>query len=158
MHSTSRAPELSATRSRAFCWITEPPSPAPPHPFHAAPALQLRHRPRLAHAHPVAFAHVVGFVVRVQVLRALDGLLVPPVTHAVDDRDHHGLVHLDLHRDAFTHLAAVRPRLRGSVGHYVSSRIDSAAAISRSRRKVWSRAMSRRTTVNRFVSSSWPVA
>src|SRR4051794_9047826 len=158
MHSTSRAPELSATRRRDSCWITEAPPSGPPQHFHDPPALPLRHRTRPAHPHPVAFPHAVGFLVRVQVLRALDGLLVPPVTHAVDDRDHHGLVHLDLHRDAFTHLAAVRPRLRGSVGHYVSSRIDSAAAISRSRRKVWSRAMSRRTTVNRFVSSSWPVA
>src|SRR5438477_3528967 len=158
MHSTSRAPELSATRRRDSCWITEAPSSGPLQHFHDAPTLQLRHRTGLAHAHPVAFTHVVRFVVRVEVLRALHGLLVAPVTHAVDDRDHHGLVHLDLYRDAFTHLAAVRPRLRGAVGHYVSSRIDSAAAISRSRRKVWSRAMSRRTTVSRLVSSSWPVA
>src|SRR4051812_29553518 len=158
MHNTSRAPELSATLSRDSCWITGAPSSSPLEHFDDAPALQLRHRARFAHADPVPFAHVVGLVVGVEVLRALDRLLIAAVPDPVDDRDDNRLVHLDLDRDALTDLAAVRSGLRGVVGHYVSSRIASCAAISRSRRKVCSRAMSRRTTVSRVVSSSWPVA
>src|SRR4029077_8400313 len=129
MHSTSRAPELSATRRRDSCWITFAPSPGPLEDFDDPPALQLRERTGLAHAHTVALAHVVGLIVGVEVLRALHRLLGAPVTHAVDDRDHARLVHLDLHRDALTHLAAVGSRLRRVVGHQVPSRVASCAAI-----------------------------
>src|ERR1700690_3570395 len=100
MHSTSRAPELSATRRRDSCWITATTfaagSSCTLEHFYDPPALQLRQRTGLAHPHPVTLTHVVGLVVRVQVLRALHRLLVAAVAHAVDDRDDHRLVHLDL--------------------------------------------------------------
>src|SRR5579862_7703615 len=98
MHSTSRAPELSATRKRDSCWITTTTfagdSSCTLENFDHSPPLQLRKRARLAHADPVTLAHVVRLVVRVEVLRALHRLLVAAVPHPVDDRDHDGLVHL----------------------------------------------------------------
>src|SRR6476619_6734515 len=109
MHSTSRAPELSATLSRVSCWIICSPCrlPGPLEHFDHAPALLARHGPDLLDAHAVAFTDFVRLVVRVQPVGALQGLAVVRVTHAVDDAHDHGLLHLGGDDDPFTHLAGV---------------------------------------------------
>src|SRR5262249_4780432 len=114
MHSTSRAPELSATLSRLSCWIM---SARPLQDFHDAPALQLRERTRLGQAHPVALTGVVRLVVRVEVARLLHGLAVARVPDPVDDRDDHRLVHLRGDHEPFPDLPGVRANFGLFVGH-----------------------------------------
>src|SRR5205814_1020071 len=106
MHSTSLAPLLSATRSLVSCWIMR--SPSSFEDFDEAPTLHLRQRPRLLHADAVADVEVVGFVVDVQLLAALQRLPVQRMAHAVDDRHHRGLVHPCGNHDALTRLAGIR--------------------------------------------------
>src|SRR6476646_9632541 len=159
MHKTSRAPELSDTRSRLSCWIIS--SPRPFEHFDDPPALLLRQRPGLAHADAVALARVVRLVVRVEPLRALQRLAVATVLHAVDDRDDHRLVHLRRDHEPLPHLARVGTALGAVVSHQLSPSfvaIASAASISRARSRVSQRAISRRTCGSRAEFVSWPVA
>src|SRR3954471_22883761 len=118
MHSTSRAPELSATLSRVSCWIISSPGLAGPlEHFDDPPTLLARQRPGLLDAHAVALAHLVRLVVRIEPVRALEGLAVARVAHAVDDADDDGLVHLRRDDDALPHLACVRPRRGFGLSH-----------------------------------------
>src|ERR1700742_239464 len=119
MHSTSRAPELSATLSRVSCWIIWVPRrlPRPLEHFDDPPALVARQRPGLLDAHAVALAHFVRLVVRVEPVRALEGLAVARVAHSVDDADDNRLVHLRRDDDAFSDLAGVRPRRGFRLSH-----------------------------------------
>src|SRR4051812_13746437 len=119
MHSTSLAPELSATRRRVSCWIIDC-SPGPFEHFDQAPALELRQRTSLLDADTVADVEVVGLVVHVQLLRALQRLAIERMANAVDDRNHRRLVHRRGHDRALTDLARVRPRRRGVVSHRCS--------------------------------------
>ena len=69
-------------------------------------------------------------------------------TSEIDHRDHDGLVHLRRHCDALADLARVQPLLGSFVRHlglrhHASLDCASCAAISRSRIKVWMRAISR---------------
>src|SRR5476649_75910 len=109
MHSTSRAPELSATLSRDSCWIMRLSLrlPGPLEHFDDPPPLLARHRSRLLDANSVALANLVRLVVRVQPVRPLQRLAVARVTDAVDDADDHRLLHLRGDDDALTHLAGV---------------------------------------------------
>src|SRR6478672_3628070 len=75
MQSSSRAPVLSATLRRVSCWITAP-LPRLLHDLREPPALRLRERARLHDAHGVADAGRVLLVVRVELDRATDDLLV----------------------------------------------------------------------------------
>src|SRR5215213_9212818 len=85
MQSSSRAPVLSATRSLVSCWITVA------HPLllgdfddlGQAPALRRRKWPRLDDADDVADLRFVARVVRVELGRAADDLLV----HRIGDDD-----------------------------------------------------------------------
>src|SRR5712692_8792653 len=135
MHSTSRAPELSATFSRLSCWIMllrslsasrdtrlaavrsrasalrklraprDDDSSRSFQDFDDAPVLQLRQRTGLGDPHPVALAGVVALVVGIEVAGLLQRLAVAAVTDAVDHRDHHGLVHLGGDHDPLPDLA-----------------------------------------------------
>src|SRR5262249_41610908 len=125
MHSTSRAPELSATRSRLSCWIiglfdSFACSSRSFEHLDDAPVLQLRQGAGFGQADTIALVRVVGLVVRVQVTRALHRLAVTRVAHAVDDRDDDCLVHLGGNHDPFADLP-LRRALRCFVGHRVSS-------------------------------------
>src|SRR5919204_4478485 len=84
----SRAPVLSATRSRVSFWITASTSLRPLDHFNQPPALQPRHRPALAHDHGVADVRVVALVVGVQRARGAHDLLVATV--AARHVDPHG--------------------------------------------------------------------
>src|SRR5205085_9450105 len=106
MHSTSLAPELSATRRRDSCWITG--SPHPLDDFDDAPALGLGNRPGLLETHAVADFEVVLLVVGVDLLGPLHGLVVARVTDPLGDGDGHSLVHGVRGHDSLPHLAAVR--------------------------------------------------
>src|SRR6478672_7503368 len=75
MQSSSRAPVLSATLRRVSCWITAP-LPRLLHDLREPPALRLRERARLHDADGVADAGRVLLVVRVELDRATDDLLV----------------------------------------------------------------------------------
>src|SRR2546423_15432859 len=87
MHRTVLAPELSATLRRLSCWIIA--SPGPFEYFDDPPPLQLRGRPGLGDAHPVALLEVVDLVVGVEAGRALERLLVAAVPDPLDDGDDH---------------------------------------------------------------------
>src|SRR5437899_10639208 len=155
MHRTVLAPELSATLRRLSCWIIA--SPGPFEYFDDPPPLQLRGRPGLGDAHPVALLEVVDLVVGVETGRALERLLVAPVADPVDDRHDDRLVHLGGHDGALPDLAPVGALrcCRRCLTHAFSP--ASAASISFSRSTVRSRAMSRRTIRIRAELSSWPV-
>src|SRR5262245_8978809 len=151
MTSTSFAPLLSATRRRDSCWIIGVPptsqrsptgdpaeSPCPRFAygslcalqhFDHTPALQLGQGTGLLDPDAVALAGVVGLVVHVQLLRALDELGVPGVADALHDGHDDGLVHLRGHDDALAHLAGGAGHGRFVSHHLVS--VASAAAISR---------------------------
>src|SRR5580765_239543 len=87
MQRISRAPVLSATLSLVSCWIM---LFSLLHDLGEAPALGLRERPRLDHADDVADPGRVALVVRVQLARAPDDLLVlgvdPDGLNLDDDR------------------------------------------------------------------------
>src|SRR5262245_11256690 len=150
MTRTSLAPLLSATRRRDSCWIMA--SLRPLQHLDDPPALQLRRGPGLHHADAVADVDVVGLVVDVELLRAVDELGVLGVAHPLDHRDDRGLVHLVRDDDAVTDLAGLARGLRGLGGGIVghqraspSAMAASAAAISRCRMWVLMRAIWRRT-------------
>src|SRR5690348_10956845 len=106
MQRSSRAPVLSATLRRLSCWITASPALAG-HLEHLveAPALGRRERPGLDDLHHVADLRLVLLVVRVELLRAADHLLVLRVRLDRLDADDDRLVHRRRHDDAAAHLA-----------------------------------------------------
>src|SRR5436190_4148929 len=119
MQSTSRAPELSATRSRLSCWIIglfDSRSSRPFEHFDDPPVLQLRPWTSLGQPDAVALVRVVGLVVRVEMTRALHRLAVTRVSYAVDHRDDDRLVHLRGHHDPLADLP-LRRALRCFLGH-----------------------------------------
>src|SRR5699024_4877455 len=59
-----------------------------------APALVLGQGAGLHHTNTVTYAALVQLVVSLQLVGALDNLLIQRVGHAVGDGDHHGLIHL----------------------------------------------------------------
>src|SRR5262245_1703055 len=87
MQRISLAPELSATLSLDSCWIILA-SLRLLEDLDQAPALALRERPGLDHAHRVALAGLVALIVGVQRPRAADDLLVGRVP--ADDVDPDG--------------------------------------------------------------------
>src|SRR6478752_3961873 len=102
MQSTSFAPLLSATRSRVSCWIMS--SPSPLEDLDQPPALELRQRSGLLHAHAVARVALVVLVVHVELGRAQHRLAVERVTDAIGDLHHGGLVHRGRRDDALAQL------------------------------------------------------
>src|SRR5690349_9777318 len=122
MHRISRAPVLSATRSRVSCWITSNSyvcqfSAALPRSLaelvslglfedlHDPPPLGGRQRTRLHQQHPVADAARVLLVVRLQLAGTPHDLAVERVLDPVLDLDDHGLVHLVADDKALADLA-----------------------------------------------------
>src|SRR5919201_96506 len=110
MQRISRAPVLSATRSRDSCWITDGLLQCGPRPtghrtcgrwssfsdlqdLGEAPVLRLRQRPRLDDADDVADVRLVLLVVRVELGRPADDLLVLRVCLHRVDTDDDRLVH-----------------------------------------------------------------
>src|SRR5689334_9070863 len=67
--------------------------------FEHHPALALADRAALLDPHPVTDLVLVGFVVRRELARALDDLLVDRVHDAAFDQDNDRLVHLVAHHD-----------------------------------------------------------
>src|SRR5436190_21033115 len=142
MQRTVLAPELSATLRRLSCWIIV--SPGPFEDFDDPPPLQLRGRPGLLDAYPVALPEVVDLVVGVDPGGPLQCLLVPAVPDPVDDRHDHRLLHLRGDDGALADLPPVGALGRGgrcfthmflpswAAGSKASA--ASAAAISFSRR------------------------
>src|SRR5690606_2565933 len=145
------------------------------------PALGGRQRTSLHERHPVADAGDAVLVVRLDLLGRPDDLAVERVALAVLQLDHDGLLHLVAHHVADGRLAAA-PRLLGgrsvlrpllartllrrvllgvtlSLCHYESSPPGpDARPSSRSRRMVYTRAISFRTMRSRRLLDSWPVA
>src|SRR6266545_6969031 len=130
MQRTVLAPELSATLRRLSCWIIV--SPGPFEDFDDPPPLQLRGRSGLLDTYPVPLPEVVDLVVGVEPGRALEGLLVAAVTHPVDDRHDHRLLHLRGDDGALADLPPVDTLGSGSrFAHEVSpASAASAASIS----------------------------
>src|SRR5262245_40559324 len=94
MQSSSRAPVLSATFKRDSCWITlSPRSLGDLEDLGETPALRLRQRPRLHDADEVADVRLVLLVVRVELHRPADHLLVALVRAHRLDLDDDRLVH-----------------------------------------------------------------
>src|SRR5918996_3323605 len=98
MQSSSRAPVLSATRSLDSCWINghlpcRPSSLRGLHDLGEAPVLRLRKRSRLDDADDVPDLRLVLLVVRVELRRAPDHLLVARVELDRVDLDDDRLVH-----------------------------------------------------------------
>src|SRR6266545_4918139 len=89
MHRSSRAPVLSATRSRVSTWTTARPLPRLLEDLDEAPALLPRQRPALGDPHEVAHAGLVALVVDVQLGGVAHGLPVDRV----------GPGHVDPHGD-----------------------------------------------------------
>src|SRR5689334_15063453 len=111
MQSSSRAPVLSATLRRDSCWIISP-LPRPLHDLREAPALRLRERSRLDDADRVADAGGVRLVVRVELDRAADDLLVLRMALDHVDLDDDRLVALVGDDDAAALLAPAALGLR----------------------------------------------
>src|SRR5215218_938833 len=105
MQRISRAPELSATLSLDSCWIIALPRLL--HHVDQAPALGLGERPGLDHADHVALAGLVALVVRVQLGRAADDLLVSAVAAGDVDANGDRLVALAGDDDPLPHLGRV---------------------------------------------------
>src|SRR4051812_13045647 len=142
MQSTSLAPLLSATRRRDSCWIMRAPSSHSHDPeggslfslirsqarssrtlqdLDEAPALVLRQRARLGDSNAVALPGVVRLVVHVQLLGALQRLVVQRVADAVDDAHDDRLVHLRAVDDALTDLP-VLARRGSCLSHWLAPR------------------------------------
>src|SRR5574337_121498 len=103
MHSTLRAPELSATSSTVSdCTMSVPTGPTRrrasshclfenrPH----GPALISTQRPRLANQHAVPDIAAVLFVMCLELLATAEVLLVLGMLHQALDQHHNRLVHL----------------------------------------------------------------
>src|SRR5215210_9495343 len=99
MQSSSRAPVLSATLSLDSCWITRPSSRFL-HDLGQAPVLRLGKRARLDDPDDIAGAGLVALVVRVELDRAPDDLLVLRVQLDHVDLDDDRLVALVRDDDA----------------------------------------------------------
>src|SRR5829696_9609772 len=124
MQRISRAPVLSATFRRVSFWITARSartwdtengslrSLRTLQHLGQAPALRAAHRPALDHANRVALLGVVRLVVRVQLQRRAQDLVVAamPPDHVDLDRD--GLVALRRRDDALAHARAAGAVLR----------------------------------------------
>src|SRR5689334_14942340 len=121
MQRISRAPELSATLSLDSCWIIALPRLL--HHVDQAPALGLRERTGLDHTDHVALAGLVALVVRVQLGRAADDLLVSAVAAGDVDADGDRFVALAGDDDPLSHL--------GRVGLALGRRRTGAGAVSR---------------------------
>src|SRR5712691_3484483 len=132
MQRISRAPVLSATRSRDSCWITDGllpcgSRPSGPetcgrwssfsclHDFREAPVLRLRERTRLDDPDDVANLGLVLLVVSVEPGRAADDLLVLRMRLHRIDPDDDRLVHAARYDDAAALLATAARVLR--LGH-----------------------------------------
>src|SRR6185436_1990160 len=89
----------------------------PLHDLDDPPALALGGPPRLHQPNGVADVRVVRLVVRGELVRTRDGLLVQRVSHVPVDPDEHGLVHLVGHDDAHPDLAPGPVARRGLVRH-----------------------------------------
>src|SRR5215211_485067 len=111
MHSSSRAPVLSATLSRVSGWTIELPRPL--QDLDEAPALAARQRTALDHAHAVALVRVVALVVRVQRRRLADDLLVHLVPPGALDAHGDRLVGLGRGDDALAGARAAGAVLLG---------------------------------------------
>src|SRR5690606_39616186 len=143
MTSTSLAPLLSATLRRLSCWIIGLLRPL--QDLDQPPALLLRQGAGLDDADAIAGAQLVVLVVRVEPARADHRHLVERVRLAGGHDDDGGLVHRCRGDDALADLAC-RPLGGGGLCHHAfSSMSASAAAISRARSSVSSRATSLRT-------------
>src|SRR5918995_855866 len=115
MQSSSRAPLLSAPRTRVSCWITsDPGSLGLLDDLRQTPALRLRERARLDDQDEVADVRPVALVVRVELRGAPDDLLVPRVGLHRVDADDDRLVHRgrDDHAAALLAATALTLRLR----------------------------------------------
>src|SRR5215472_18440746 len=150
MHITRRAPELSATSRLDCIWIIDQ-TPSGASSLGGVlrqdlPGLQLGFRRALDDAGDVAFLVGIGFVVRVVLLGAADGLLQQRVQEGALHAHHHGLVPLVGDHHA----------LENSFRHLRSNPQAAAGCLARS--TVLMRAMSLRTSFTRWVFSSWPVA
>src|SRR5919108_2896843 len=104
MQSSSRAPVLSATRRRDSCWIIGLPRRL--HDLGQSPVLRLRERARLDDADDVADLRLVALVVRVELRRAANDLLVARVRLDRVHLHHDRLVHRARDDDAAALLAA----------------------------------------------------
>src|SRR4051812_25805067 len=160
MHRISRAPVLSATRSRDSCWITSVsyvcqfsgrspklggtmvrragPRAGPTHSLglfedlHDPPPLGGGERPGLHQQHPVADPARVLLVVRLQLAGTADDLAVQRVLDAVLDLDDDGLLHLVADHVSLAHLA-LGPGSRFVLAHAVTSLGAAESPSSRSR-------------------------
>ena len=160
MHSTSRAPELSATLSRLSCWITTSPRPSPALRRRASASASTaggsrrcaRGRPRGRRSPRRAR----------RALRALQRLAVAAVPHAVDDRDDDRLVHLRRHDDALPHLARVGARRRRSssviVGSSLAPRCLGGRDLALAQQRLDAGDLAPHLRRSARVLSSWPVA
>src|SRR2546421_8821968 len=129
MVSSSLAPLLSATLSRLSCWITGglPDgkwSSSLLHHLDHAPPLVLGDGTRLHEGDQVADPALVTLVVRLEVLTALNDLLVERMAAQVGDLHHHGLVHLVRDHAPGPHLAGSPRRALLDVRHASSSSLD----------------------------------
>src|SRR5262249_16692676 len=123
MQSSSRAPVLSATRRRDSCWITRPrlslarASLGHLDDLGEPPGLCPRQRPRLDDADDVAHVRLVALVVRVELLRPADHLLVARVhLHRLDTNDDR-LVHRARDDDTAPLLLPTQLALRLRLAH-----------------------------------------
>src|SRR3954464_13666067 len=106
MQSSSRAPVLSATRTRVSCWIMPPDLSGLLQHLDEAPVLRLGQRARLDDAHGVPHARGVRLVARVELRRPADDLLLLPVPLDRPVHDDDRLVHRRGDDDAAALLAA----------------------------------------------------
>src|SRR5436190_3256773 len=120
MQRISRAPVLSATRSRVSGWITGAPrrsewrsSSSTLQDLDQPPVLGAAEWAGLDHAHGVALVRVVALVVRVQHGGLADDLLVGPVAAGHVDPHGDGLVRLGRDHHPLTHLRLPGPVLLG---------------------------------------------
>src|ERR1700730_6196578 len=129
MVSSSLAPLLSATLSRLSCWITGALpdgkwSSSLLHHLDHAPPLVLGDGTRLHDADQVADPALVTLVVRLEVLTALNDLLVERMAAQVGDLHHHGLVHFVRDHAPGQHVAGSPRRALLDVRHASSSSLD----------------------------------
>src|SRR5215212_5261221 len=127
MQSSSRAPVLSATFRRDSCWIMALLGLLDD--LGEAPVLRLGQRPRLDDADDVALLRLVLLVVRVELLRPADDLLVARMRLDRLHLDDDGLVHRARHDNAAPLLATTaiglglrRPRDRLALGGTLARR------------------------------------
>src|SRR6476659_2431601 len=133
MHRISRAPVLSATRTLVSCWIT---LLRHLEDLGEAPALRLRERARLDDADEVAGLRLVLLVVRVELRRAADHLLVLRVRLDRVNPDDDRLVHRRRDDDAAALLVAaalgrrlLEPRDRLALGRLLALRLGMLVAL-----------------------------